>query len=103
MKKISKYEIVNGTAIALDSDFTERQDALFIHKTDDENGDGDMVAFGYDMPEDESDLRNIFEDSASWTTNWEVLSTFTNQKEVWSVELEATEYADDTFCGTFED
>lgn len=74
-KTIDGYEIIRGKAIAAGDD--ERQDALFIHKIDDEFGDGDMIVFGYDMPEDADELQDgIFEDAGCWTTDQEVIDTF---------------------------
>lgn len=72
--EIGGYEITRGTAIA-DGD-TERQKALFVHRIDDEFGDGDMVVFDCDMPEDEDDLRNILEDTSYQTTYDEEMRTF---------------------------
>ena len=106
---INGYEITSGTAIA-DGD-SEAQKALFIHKEDDEYGDGDMVVFDYDLPEDENDLKNIFEDTSYQTTDYEVICTFKKdngkganaRRILWSVQLEATGWMDDTFNGTYNE
>lgn len=60
-KTINGYEIVSGTAVAASIDELARQRALFIHRIEDEFGNGDCIIYDCDMPEDEEDLWLAFE------------------------------------------
>lgn len=77
MKKIiSDYEITKCTAIAVGVD-DARQPALFVHKLDDVNRDGDAVVFGWDLAwlEDDGDLESMFCDKSAWAFDQETLAT----------------------------
>ena len=52
------------------------QKALFCHKLDDEFRDGDCIIFGgYDLPADETDFRNIMEDSSAFEFDEDTLKS----------------------------
>jgi len=72
---IDNFEISTCTAIAIEAEDAERQPALFIHNVNDEFCDGDCVVFGYAMPEDMDDIRNIFSDCFAYTSDYETLET----------------------------
>jgi len=72
---ILNCEFTACTAIAVSDGDTERQNAVFVHDLNDEFRNGDFVAFGYALPEDEDDARNIFEDWSSHSSDWEDLET----------------------------
>lgn len=76
MKKIiDNIEITRCKAAAISAGDTTLQDALFIHDLNDDFHDGDAVVFGYDMPEDAADLKNIFGDPSAISRDSEDLST----------------------------
>jgi hypothetical protein len=72
---ILNCEFTACTAIAVTIGDTERQSAVFVHDLDDEFRNGDFVAFGYELPEDEEDAENILEDYSSHSTDAEDLET----------------------------
>lgn len=72
---ILNCEFTACTAIAASIGDTERQNAVLVHDLNDEFRDGDFIAFGYDLPEDEDDARNILEDTSAHSTDAEDLET----------------------------
>jgi hypothetical protein len=57
-------EVEEIKAIAdCDDETLEVQNALFIHYTDDEFGDGNGIIFGYDMPENDEEAQQMIEDA----------------------------------------
>ena len=76
MKKVYKeYEFSECTAIALESGDNTRQNAIFCHKIGDDFCDGDFVAFGYSLPEDEDDAETIICDYSAQSSDYETLGT----------------------------
>lgn len=77
MKKIiNGYEIATCTAVAVGVD-DARQPALFVHKLDDVNRDGDAVVFGWDIAwlDGDGDLESMFGDQTAWDSDAETLSS----------------------------
>jgi hypothetical protein len=72
---ITNCEFTACTAIAATIGDTERQNAVFVHDLNDEFHNGDFVAFGWELPEDEEDARNILEDYSSHSSDREDLDT----------------------------
>lgn len=72
---ILNCEFTACTAIAASIGDTERQNAVLVHDLNDEFRNGDFVAFGWELPEDEEDARNILEDSSSHSSDAEDLET----------------------------
>lgn len=72
---ILNCEFTACTAIAVTIGDTERHNAVLVHDLDDEFRNGDFVAFGYEIPEDEDDARNILEDTSAHSTDAEDLET----------------------------
>lgn len=68
-------EFTSCTAIAATIGDTERQNAVLVHDLDDEFHNGDFVAYGWELPEDEDDARNILEDYSSHSTDAADLET----------------------------
>ncbi|MBR5367013.1 MAG: hypothetical protein IK132_12280 [Clostridia bacterium] len=71
----NNVEFTACTAIAVSIGDTERQNAVFVHDLNDEFRNGDFVAFGYDLPEDEDDAKNILFDNSAQSTEQEDLDT----------------------------
>lgn len=70
------YEFTTCRAIAASIGETEYQPAIFCHRQDDENRNGDAVIFGgYSLPLDEDDVRTMSEDYSAWDSDWETLET----------------------------
>lgn len=74
-KVFGSMEIMECEAIALEAGDTEPQKALFVHYTDEQPGDADWVVFGFEMPEDEDDVKNMQADTMAWSADWETLET----------------------------
>ena len=72
---IKNIEFTACSAIALEAGDTERQPAIFVHDISDKYKNGDSVLFGYDLPEDERDVKNILADPYAFTTDYETLLT----------------------------
>lgn len=72
---INNVEYTACTAIAVSIGDTERQNAVFVHDLNDEFRNGDFVAFGYDLPEDENEAENILSDSSAQSTEQADLDT----------------------------
>ena len=68
-------EFTACTAIAVGIGDAERQNAVFVHDINDEFRNGDFVAFGYDLPEDENEAENILSDSSAQSTEQADLDT----------------------------
>lgn len=72
---ILNCEFTACTAIAASIGDSERQNAVLVHDLNDEFHNGDFVAFGYDLPEDEEDAQNILSDASAQSTDAADLDT----------------------------
>lgn len=75
MKVIGNFEFTYCTAIDFEAGDTERQTALYVHDKDDVYRNGDVVVFGYDMPEDDVDVENILSDYTAWSQDSETVES----------------------------
>lgn len=74
--KFDEYTIVPCTAIALDVDSDDRQDALFVFCFGDSGERFEYVVFGgYDFPEDADEWNAICEDGEVWCSDDQTLET----------------------------
>lgn len=95
-------EFTEVTAICAEFAEDGRRKAILVHDINDEDRNGDGVCFEIDtLPEDEVDAENILESVID--TDYETLDSVELTGKVWSVELEANMWNDDTFTGTFEE
>ena len=69
-----EYTFKTCTAIAKSIGSDVRQDALLVTAYD-SGEEYAAVVFGYDMPEDEADVENIYEDCAVWDSYCDTLET----------------------------
>lgn len=68
-----EYEVERVTAIAgcdLEEGESMRQECLLVRDSGEES-----VVFGFDMPEDDDDIRRMCDEPSAWETDWEVLET----------------------------
>lgn len=84
---ILNCEFTACTAIAATIGDTERQTAVLVHDLKDEFHDGDFIAFGYNLPEDEEDAQNIIDDFSSHSTDAEDLKTVETEDELFEEQL----------------
>lgn len=71
-----KYTISEVTAIALCAGDTEEQDALLVIIEDESFVEKyEAVVFGFGMPEDEDDMRSMFDEPEAWDSDWKTLET----------------------------
>lgn len=68
-----EVEFTACTAIAASIGDTTRQDAVFVHDTEDECGNGDCVVFGVSLPESEEEAVALCEEYGD--TDAETLDT----------------------------
>lgn len=71
-----EYSIKKVSAIAYD-DLADklRQDALLVRYTNNYGEIIESVVFGFEMPDDEADLRDMFDESSAWEFDREVLES----------------------------